>query len=146
MAKEVRPGIASNGFGGPEERGVDGGETPRKQQKKRGISKRCVATAHAVGGGDDVEHGGLDDAARDVGASSYSTVPPLSLTATMQAIEHELQRCTLEKGLDNDNDDDNESTAENDLSWWWCRLQFEYPTLARLAKKRLSDYCFVGYG
>ena len=30
IAEEVRAGSASNGIGGPEERGVDGGETPRK--------------------------------------------------------------------------------------------------------------------
>ena len=39
-----------------------------------------------------------------------------------------------EKGLDDDNDNDDESTGEDDLSWW-CRHQFAYPTLARLAKK-----------
>ena len=86
------------------------------------------------GSGDDEEDGGLDDAVRDAGASSNSTAPPLSLTARMQVIEHELQRFTLEKGLDDDNDTDDESTGENDLSWW-CRHQFAYPTLARLATK-----------
>ena len=35
IAEEVRAGSASNGIGGPEERGVDGGETPRKKQNKR---------------------------------------------------------------------------------------------------------------
>ena len=42
-----------------------------------------------------------------------------------------------EKGLDDDNDNDDESTGEDDLSWW-CRHQFAYPTLARLAKKYLA--------
>ena len=32
IAEEVRAGNASNGIGGPEERGVDGGEAPRKKQ------------------------------------------------------------------------------------------------------------------
>ena len=59
-----------------------------------------MATAKAVGAGDDEEDGGLDDAVWDAGASSNSTAPPLSLTARMQAIEHELQRFTLEQGLD----------------------------------------------
>ena len=55
--------------------------------------KRCEATAKAVGAGDDDEEdGGLDDAVGGAGASSNSTAPPLSLTARMQAIEHELQR------------------------------------------------------
>ena len=80
-----------------------------------------MATAKAVGAGDDEEDGGLDDAVWDAGASSNSTAPPLSLTARMQAIEHELQRFTIEEGLDDDNDD--ESTGENDLSWR-CRYQF----------------------
>ena len=53
----------------------------------------------------------------------------------MLAIEHELHRFTLEKGLDDDNNDD-ESTGEDDLSW--CRHQFAYPTLARLAKNYLA--------
>ena len=57
--------------------------------------KRCVATAKAVGAGDDEEDGGLDDAVGDVGASSNSTAPPLSLTARMQAIEHKLRLFTL---------------------------------------------------
>ena len=70
------------------------------------------------GSGDDEEDGGLDDAVRDAGASSNSTAPPLSLTARMQAIEHELQRFTLEKGFDDDNDNDDESTVEDDLIWW----------------------------
>ena len=42
-----------------------------------------------------------------------------------------------EKGLDDDNDNDDESTGEDDLSWW-CRHQFAYPTLARLAKTYLA--------
>ena len=96
-----------------------------------------MATAKAVGAGDDEENGGLDDAVGDAGASSNSTAPPLSLTARMQAIEHELQRFTLEKGLDDDNDNDDESTAEDYLSSW-CRHQSVYPILARLAKKYLS--------
>ena len=32
IAEEARAGNASNGIGGPEERGVDGGEAPRKKQ------------------------------------------------------------------------------------------------------------------
>ena len=96
-----------------------------------------MATAKAVGAGDDDEDGGLGDAVGDAGASSNSTAPPLSMTARMQAIEHELQRFTLEKGLDDDDDNDDESTVEDDLSWW-CRHQFAYPTLARLAKKYLA--------
>ena len=32
IAEEVRAGNASNGIGGPEERGVDGGEPPRNTQ------------------------------------------------------------------------------------------------------------------
>ena len=91
---------------------MDGGEAPRKQEKKCFL-KRCVATAKAVGAVDDEEDGGLDDAVKDAGASSNSTAPPLSLTARMQVIEHELQRFTLEKGLDDDNDTDDESTGEN---------------------------------
>ena len=91
IAEEVWAGGASNGIGSPEKRGVGGGETRRKKQK-RGFLKRCVATAKVVGAGDDEEDGGLDDAVRDAGASSNSTAPPqrLSLTARMQAIEHEL--------------------------------------------------------
>ena len=55
--------------------------------------KRCVATAKAVGAGDDDEEdGGLDDAVGGAGASSNSAARPRSLTARMQAIEHELQR------------------------------------------------------
>ena len=90
-----------------------------------------------MGAGDHEEDGGLDDAVGDAGATSNSTAPPLSMTARMQAIEHELQRFTLEKGLDDDNDNDDESTGEDALSWWW-RHQFAYPTLARLAKKYLA--------
>ena len=96
-----------------------------------------MATAKAVGAGDDEEDGGLDDAVGDAGASSNSTAPPLSLTARMQAIEHELQRFTIEKGLDNDKDNGDENTGEDDLSWW-CQHQFAYPTLARLSKKYLA--------
>ena len=77
----------------------------------------------------------MDDAVGDAGASSNPTAPPLSLTARMQAVEHELQRFALEKGLDDDND--NESAGEDDLSWW-RRHQFAYPTLARLANKYLA--------
>ena len=78
--------------------------------------KSCVATAKAVCAGDDAEDGGLDDALGDAGASSNSTAPPLSLTAMMQEIEHELDRFTLENVLDDDNDNDDESTVEDDLS------------------------------
>ena len=67
---------------------MDRRETPRKKQKKKLFLKRCVATAKAVGAGDDEEDAGLDDAVGDAGASSNSTAPPLSLTARMQAIEH----------------------------------------------------------
>ena len=88
--------------------------------------KRCGATAKAVGAGDDDEEdGGLDDAVGDAGASCNSTAPPPSMTARMQAIEHELQRFTLENGIDDGNDNDDESTGEDDLSWW-CRHQFAY--------------------
>ena len=114
---------------------MDGGETSRKKQQKRGILKRCVGTAQAEGAGDDVQDGGLDDAVGDAGASNNSTAPPLSLTATMQALEYELQRFTLEKELNNDNDDDDESTGDDDLSWCWCRHQFAYPNLAGFAMK-----------
>ena len=76
-----------------------------------------MGTAQAEGAGDDVQDGGLDDAVGDAGASNNSTAPPLSLTARMQAIEHELQRFTLEKGLDDDDDNDDGSTGEDDLSW-----------------------------
>ena len=58
----------------------------------------------------------MDEAVGDAGASSNSTAPPLSLTAMMQAIEHELDRFTLENVLDDDNDNDDESTVEDDLS------------------------------
>ena len=115
IAEEVRAGSASNGNGGPEVCGVDGGETPRTQE--RGCLKRCVATAKAVGAGDDEEVGGLDAAVGNAEASINSTAPPLTLTSRMQAIEHvELERFTLEKGLDDDNDSD-ESTGEDDLSY-----------------------------
>ena len=97
-----------------------------------------MATAKPVGAGDDEADGGLDDAVGDAGASSNSTAPPLSSTARMQAIEHEIQRFTLEKGLDDDNDNDDESTGEDDLSWW-CRHQFAYPSgVARLAMTYLA--------
>ena len=59
-----------------------------------------------MGAGDDEEDGDLEDAVGGAGASSNSSAQPLSLTARMQAIEHELQRFTLEKGLDDDNDND----------------------------------------
>ena len=59
------------------------------------------------------------------------------MAARMKAIEHELQRFTLEKGLNDDDDNDDESTGEDAFSWW-CRHQFEYPTLATLAKKYLA--------
>ena len=95
-----------------------------------------MAIAKAVGAGDDEEDGGFDDAVGDAGASTNSTAPPLSLTARMQAIEHELQRFTFEKGLDDDNDNDDGSTGEDDFSS--CRHQFAYPTLARLARKYLA--------
>ena len=62
--------------------------------------------------GGDEEDGGLNDAVGDAGASSNSTAPPLSLTARIQAIEHELQRFRLEKGLDDDID--NENTGGDD--------------------------------
>ena len=59
----------------------------------------------------------MDDAVGDAEASINSTAPPLTLTSRMQAIEHvELERFTLEKGLDDDNDND-ESTGEDDLSY-----------------------------
>ena len=98
--------------------------------------KRCAATARAVGAGDDEEDGGLDDAVGDVGACSNFTAPPLSLTARVLATEHGLQRFTLDKWLGDDNDNDDESTGVNDFTW--CRHQFAYPTLARLAKKYLA--------
>ena len=59
-----------------------------------------VVTAKAVGAGDVEEDGGLDDAVGDAGESRISTTLPLSMTAGMQAIEHEVERFTLEKGLD----------------------------------------------
>ena len=77
---------------------------------------------------------GLDDAVGDAGARINSIAPHLPLTARMQAIEHELQRFTLENGLDDDNDNDNETTGEDDSSWW-CWHQFAYPTLDRMTKK-----------
>ena len=61
---------------------MDGGETPGKKQKKRSFSKRCVATAKAVGAGDDEEDAGMQEQAATL------TTPPLSLTARRQAIEH----------------------------------------------------------
>ena len=42
----------------------------------------------------------------------------------------------LEKGLDDDNDNDDKSNGE-DMSWW-CRHQFANPTQARLAKTYLA--------
>ena len=41
IAGELRAGNASMGIEGPEERGVDGGQTPRKKQQKKGFLKRC---------------------------------------------------------------------------------------------------------
>ena len=48
---------------------MDRRETPRKKQKKNGFVKRCVATAKAVGAGDEEEDGGLDYAVGDARAS-----------------------------------------------------------------------------
>ena len=59
-----------------------------------------MATAKAVSARSDEKDGGLDDAVGDAGASRISTTLPLSMTAGMQAIEHEVERFTLEKGLD----------------------------------------------
>ena len=84
----MQAGSASNGTGGPEERGVEVGETTRKKQKKRGFLKTCVATAEVVGAGDDDQDGGSDDAVGDAGASSNCTAQPLSVTARVQAIEN----------------------------------------------------------
>ena len=86
-----------------------------------------MATALAVGAGDDEADGCLDDAVGDARTCSNSSAPPLPLTAMMQAIVHEF----------GDDDNDDESTGEDDLSWT-CRYQFAYPTLARLAKKYLE--------
>ena len=83
----------------------------------------------------------MDDTVGDAGASRNSTAPPLSLTVRSHAIEHQLQRFTLEKGLDCDNDIDDKNTGEDDMSWW-CRHQFAYPALARLANNYLSIPAF----
>lgn len=48
----------------------------------------------------------------------------------------ELQRFTLETGLD-DGANDNDGTGEDDLSWW-SRHQFAYQIPARLEKKYLA--------
>ena len=87
-AEEVQEGSASNGIGGLEERGVEGGEAPGEKQKKRSFLKKGVVTAKVVGAGDDEEDGGLDDAVGDAGASSNYTAPPPYLTARVQAIDH----------------------------------------------------------
>ena len=118
---------------------MDAGEAPRKKQKKRGFCKTCVAMAKAVGAGGDEEDGGLDDAVGDAGESINSTAPHLPLTARMQAIEQEIQRFTLEKGLDDDDDNDNDdvSTGEDNLRWR-CWHEFAYSTLVRLAKTVLA--------
>ena len=86
-----------------------------------------MATALAVGAGDDEADGCLDDAVGDARTCSNSSAPPLPLTAMMQAIVHEF----------GDDDNDDESTGEDDLSWW-CRHQFAYQTLARLAETNLA--------
>ena len=92
-----------------------------------------------MGAGDDEGDGGLDDALGDAGVSTNSTPPPLSLAARMQPIEHELQRCTLENGLDDDDDDNHdESTGEDDLNWWCRHQMLSYLTRARLAKLNLA--------
>ena len=96
-----------------------------------------VATAKELGAGDDEEDRGLNDAVEDAGATSNSTAPSLSSTARKQAIQYELPRFTLYKGLYDDNDNDDESTGEDDLTWWY-RHQFAYPTLARLARRYLA--------
>ena len=137
IAEEVPAGSTPNGPGSLDERGVGGGEPPRKK-KKKGFLKRCVATAKAVGGGDEEEDEESEGGVGGAGGSSGSTYtpPPLSLEARIQGAEQELQRSTLERGIDDD-DDDNESTGQDDLGWW-SRHQFAYPTLARLAKKYLA--------
>ena len=80
-----------------------------------------------MGAGDDEADGCLDDAVGDARTCSNSSAPPLPLTAMMQAIVHEF----------GDDDNDDESTGEDDLSWW-CRHQFAYQTLARLAETNLA--------
>ena len=60
---------------------------PGRSSRRKCFLKRCVATAKAVGAGDDEEDGGLDDAVEDAGASSNSTAPPLSSTALYTKFE-----------------------------------------------------------
>lgn len=68
----------------------------------------------------------------------------LSITARIQAAEAELWRFVLQEGLcdddgckSDDHDVDTRVRRREDEPRWWCRHQFVFPSLARLAVKYL---------
>lgn len=88
-----------------------GGRYPPKKMKEIFL-KRCVTTAKEVGAGHEKGNGGPEGSVGCAGAGIRSSSPQLSL----QGINEELQRFTLEKGDDGANDDNN--TEEDHLSCW----------------------------
>lgn len=116
---------------GPADGGGSGGASGAEQsapKRKRSFHAMCVATAKLVGAGGGSEGDGASQA-RGRGESSVFSLP---LESRLQAAEIELQRFVHEEGVTDD-----DATADDDLHWW-CRNQFAFPCLARLAVKYLA--------
>lgn len=122
-------------------------EDPPPKRRKLSFRSKAIATARGLGPGD--ETGGAEGCApQQMGrGSSSARSGTLLLSARMDAAKLELQRFQLEKGFEDDDiqeiDGDGNAvekpprTGKDDLEWW-CRLQFSFPSLARLAVKFLA--------
>lgn len=121
------------------------GEQPIKKRKLN-FREKAVMLARSMGSGDDTEVAGHGPRQMGGGSSSAgSSAGTLSFSARVEAAKLEIQRFELEKGFEDDIlEVDAEGyptkpprTGKDDLEWW-CRLQFSFPSLARLAVKYLA--------
>lgn len=104
---------------------LSGGEPPVKKQRLNFRTMAVMASRHKG-------PGGSGDAGQRQETSTARSPSRLSLEARVQSAKLELRRFVVEQGLDAES----EETAKDELSWW-CRHQFSFPSLARLAVKYL---------
>lgn len=99
------------------------------KKRKRSWVTRCIKTCKGMGGDDDAEDENEgDDASGTGGVPRFSGN---SLQGRMEDAKSELMRFVAATGLDDDD------TGDNELAWW-CRHQFAYPTIARVAAMYLA--------
>lgn len=102
---------------------LSGSEPPKKQR----LNFRTMAVLASRGAGR-----GSGGAGQTQETSPARPPSRLSLEARVESAEQELRRFVVEQGLN----PETQQTSTDELSWW-CRHQFSFPSLARLAVKYL---------